>query len=936
MSTFDVITYGGGENYRDIFIGVALMTGTGAMASLVRVGLLLGLVIGILRMVVDLNPGRVLKWFVVAAMIYGGLFLPKATVHIIDKYNPALPGADVANVPLGVAFAEATASQIGSRMIDMAETAFGDPSDVEYSRTGMIYGVKFMEAASRLQFADQLFAQNLDALFKNCVWYDLQDNAYTADELAKANDLWAFFAAHPPNPARSTPMISGPGPSAISVVTCPSALATLDAQKDPQAKSAATAMERRLNPSMNATLLESSALSEMGTLVGLTNVASTDATRSLVQTATLNQLKASLMGSSTETGASSALAQAQAQLQTANTGSLLGKVGENAIVVLKIVIDALFVGMFPILFPCFLLPQIGIRMLQGYLAGFFYLQLWGPMYVIVHKIIMTASYAQTGAAAMLPGNPNGFNLQTLDGINGVNANIQTVAGMMILMIPVLAAALTKGAMAVGAQGEALLQPFRSGAEAAAAAQTTGNLSVGNTSVDTHAFNNVSANRIQTSGYVDSGFFTGRNRSGDEVTSRLSDGVLTGVRAAPSDAAVSLERLHERATSLSERARTARERSNTFDHVEAAAITETNQKIHEAAFTRTTGSESRTGVTNEERDGRSTAASYITGIRDEAQRRFGVSFDFAATATEQATMGVQDSWGLTTGVGGRGAGLSHTSTFQGGDSKSAQRANSLKEDEALTWIRQQTQSSDFKTSIDKATTESLNRSYATFAGTSHSASDKSARIFASTQSFTDSAREVRSESASLERSAEQSERTTQVLRGQHAQAFVAFASDHLRATPDGFHRSNDDIGRILQGRTVEDRELLYQAADTFAARYLPANDAPELVRDNRSALGEPVAASELRAGPAPGLVTDHRPDSNDRASRPAPTSHYAPSRGAEEGKTVKEQAAAAGLRLPSAERDLAPDPELAAIREGLGRDVDHQLSNRPRKIERDGP
>lgn len=82
-----------------------------------------------------------------------------------------------------------------------------------------------------------------------------------------------------------------------------------------------------------------------------------------------DQLKSGLTGSSSETVASSALAQAQAQLQTANTGSLLGRVGENAIVVLKIVIDALFVGKFTILFPCFLLPQIGLRMLRGYLAG---------------------------------------------------------------------------------------------------------------------------------------------------------------------------------------------------------------------------------------------------------------------------------------------------------------------------------------------------------------------------------------------------------------------------------------------------------------------------------------------------------------------------------------------------------------------------------------
>jgi conjugal transfer mating pair stabilization protein TraG len=928
MGAYDVITYGGGENYRDIFIAVALMTGTGAMASLVRLGLLLGLLMGLLRMVVDLNPGRVVKWFVVAALIYGAMFVPKATVHIVDKYNPGLSGADVANVPLGVAFAEATASQIGAHMIDMTETAFADPADVEYSKTGMIYGAKFMEAATRLQFQDQVFSQNLDAFFKNCVWYDLQDNAYTADDLAKADDLWAFFAAHPPNPARSTPMISGAGPGGVAVVTCPSALGTLDGAKDNAAKSAVSAMERRLNPGMDAALLESSAVSQMGTMIGLTNVASTDALRSLVQAATLNQLKASLTGSSSETGASSALAQAQAQLQTANTGSLLGRVGENAIVVLKIVIDALFVGMFPILFPCFLLPQIGVRMLQGYLAGFFYLQLWGPMYVIVHKIIMTASYAQTGAAAMLPGNDNGFNLQTLDGINSVNANIQTVAGMMILMIPVLAAALTRGAMAVGSQGEALLQPFRSGAEAAASAQTTGNYSVGNSTVDTHAFNNVTANRVQTSGYVDSGFFTGRNSRGDEVTSRLSDGALTGVRAAPSDAAVTIERLNERAKQESERARTARERSNTFDRVQSTALSETSQQIHEAAFSRTSGSESRVGVGNEARDARSTSAGYITSIRDEAQRRFGVSFDFAAKATEQATKGIQDTIGLSTGGNLAGAALNHRTQVQVGSTEFVDRANNRRDESALAWIRQQTQSSDFRTSIDRATTASLNRSYASFSGSNHSVGDKSAQIFATTRSFADSARAARTESASLERSAERSERSAEVLRGQHAAAFIGFAGDHLRTTPDGFQRSNGEIGRILQGRTEEDRELLYQAADTFAERYLPGNDDPSLISSNRAVLGGPGEAASLKDGP--NIPDGAKPAEIARSGRRPPPSRYdggtAPS--AEE---VVRQAEGRGLRAPSADRELIPDKALGDTAAGLTPEVDANLGRSSKKL-----
>ncbi|WP_293681378.1 conjugal transfer protein TraG N-terminal domain-containing protein [uncultured Phenylobacterium sp.] len=922
---FEVITFGGGESYRDIFIGVALMTGTGGMASLVRLGLMLGLLLGILRMIGDLNPGRVVKWFIVAAIIYGGLFLPKVTVKITDRYNPALPGATIANVPLGVAFAEATASQIGARVIDMTETAFGSPTDVQYSQTGMIYGAKFMESATRLQFQDQVFTQNLDAFFKNCVWYDLQDNQYTADELAKADDLWAFFASHPPNPARSSPYVTGSGVAAVQIKTCPDIYSSLAAAVDNQTQASAKAMERRNRPGLPDASLLPAALSEMGTLVGLTNAASTDALRSLAQVATLNQLKASLNGSSSESGASNALAQAQAQLQTHNTGNLLGKVGEGAIVVLKIVVDALFIGMFPVLFPCFLLPSIGVRMLQGYLTGFFYLQLWGPMYVIVHQIMMSASYAQTEAAAMLPGVSNGFNLQTLDGINSVNANIQTVAGMMVLMIPVLAAALTKGAMAVGGQGEALLQPFRSGAEAAAGAQTTGNLSYANTSVDTHAFNNVTGNRIQSSSYIDQGFITSRNPRGDEYTTDRS-GALLGVRAAPADAAVNIERLHERSAAAGERARIATERSNTLDHVAATAVADTSQRIHEAAWSRTSGSESRTGVSNEARDSDSTGASYVTQLRDEAMRRYGVGFDFAARATEQATIGTQQAFGVSGGIGlgrgGYGANLSHNMSATQAESRFAQRQNDAKEDAALAWIRQQTQASEFRKNLDRTNTEALNKSYATYRGTSQSVSDKTASIWSSTKSFTDSARQAKSDAASLEHSAEVSTRTAEVLRGVHNAAFLQFAGDYLRTTPDKFTRSDGEIANILQGRTGEDRELLYEAADAFAARHLDPIGEPGLIGESRNTLGEPRAAAEL------GVV--QTPDRSPSASA-GPRSERRPAAAAFSEEATIDGAKRLGIGAPSSNRELSPDPELGAVQSALGDEVTSQLSKEVKKI-----
>ena len=101
------------------------------------------------------------------------------------------------------------------------------------------------------------------------------------------------------------------------------------------------------------------------------------------------------------------MAETQAEVQTRNTQQLLGGVAEKAIVILKIVVDLLFIGMFPVLFPAFLLPGLGPRMIQGYLTGFLYLQLWGPMYVIVHKISMGDRRHQVGRCSLHSGQRTG-------------------------------------------------------------------------------------------------------------------------------------------------------------------------------------------------------------------------------------------------------------------------------------------------------------------------------------------------------------------------------------------------------------------------------------------------------------------------------------------------------------------------------------------------
>jgi len=175
---------------------------------------------------------------------------------------------------------------------------------------------------------------------------------------------------------------------------------------------------------------------------------------------------------------------------------------------------------------------------------------------------------------------------------------------------------------------------------------------------------------------------------------------------------------------------------------------------------------------------------------------------------------------------------------------------------------------------------------------------------------------------MERSAEMAERTAEVFRGSHGAAFVQFANDYLRTTPEGFTRSSEEISRILQGRSDEDRQLAYDAADVFAARHLGPLEEPTLLGANREALGEPRSAASIPEAEA--REAGRSPAGN-------PRGHHASGPEGSLEQNARDGAERLGIRAPSAERELRPDQELSAVQSGLGDDVTSHLSREVKKV-----
>src|SRR3546814_9654123 len=91
-------------------------------------------------------------------------------------------------------------------------------------------------------------------------------------------------------------------------------------------------------------------------------------------------------------------AQTRADIQTERTYASIAENAMKWVPILNVVLTVVFYAMFPVIFPLFLMPKTGPLALRGYVTGFFYLAAWGPLFVILHMILMFKGACDVAAA----------------------------------------------------------------------------------------------------------------------------------------------------------------------------------------------------------------------------------------------------------------------------------------------------------------------------------------------------------------------------------------------------------------------------------------------------------------------------------------------------------------------------------------------------------
>ena len=509
----EIFTVGGGEYIVNVLNAVAAWTGAGGYKSLIQVALVMGMVLAVIVVAFNQDWRAWLNWFLGATLIYMCLMVPRMDIHVTDRVNPSLAPATVANVPLGLALMASFTSQAGDYLTRSAELVFGLPDDLNYSKNGMIYGARLLESTRSLRISDPEFAANFDEHVRQCVFYDLLLGRYSMKELSESDDIWATIA--PGSAARAQKFLTRQADDSVtaSIITCREAYTALSGQWASLIDEMTLVAGRQLYPRQTEALAKAKLMADLPIayqyLTGISRSAS-DIFRQVLTINAMNQAMHGFAGAS-GTGSIDVFAQTRADIQTERTYSSIAHNAMKWVPILNVVLTVVFYALFPVLFPLFLMPRTGPIALRGYVTGFFYLAAWGPLFVILHMILMFKGAGDVAAA----GGSTGLSLATFAGMSDVNSDIGILAGYLVASIPFLAGGVARGALAISGQATSYLNPSQNAAEEASREASTGNVSLGNSNIDNSTVfsrqfaqgnlaPNIAYGAAQTRGFSDSG------------------------------------------------------------------------------------------------------------------------------------------------------------------------------------------------------------------------------------------------------------------------------------------------------------------------------------------------------------------------------------------------------------------------------------------------
>ena len=482
---WEVFTYGGGEFLRLVFNGIAAISGNGDYVSVLKISAMIGVLWVLLEGAFHTHRGLNWQWLLIIVLVYDTAMVPKTNVVVTDRIDASQSGV-VANVPLGLAAFAGTASLLGDWITRAYETVFSLPDDLQYARNGMIFGQRLVEASTQFEFTDQRVAGNLSEFWQNCVFYDILLGRYTWDDLMAADDLWGFIQSN--TSLARTFVYTAPDArrTTLGCRTAASGGGALNADLVDAVRKAHDFYGRQLVRDPDSTSAITRFAAAMPVSYDYLTGLSLTAEQIIRQNALANSLQRGITQFASRTDADAAaqdFSLARAEQERHTTYAVLGELAAKTLPLLRNLFEAFIYAIFPIVFLFMMLPTAG-HVALTYLKSVAWIQLWAPLYAVIHFAVTFFARYPAETAMLLPDGSMGLSLANHSALGQVMNDVSLIAGYLSISIPMIAYLVVNqgGAMMASLAGS-VMRSYESPVSAAAHEASAGNISLGNTSID---------------------------------------------------------------------------------------------------------------------------------------------------------------------------------------------------------------------------------------------------------------------------------------------------------------------------------------------------------------------------------------------------------------------------------------------------------------------
>ncbi|MCU9817033.1 conjugal transfer protein TraG N-terminal domain-containing protein [Neisseria gonorrhoeae] len=514
MMAVEYFTFpGNGEAVRAVFNGVATISGSTMMGGAMQAAALFGFLVTLAVAVFKLDLKDNFSYLFVVLFCWMGMMVPKTTVLITESGGYGYTGRQytVGNVPVGLAYMGYFVSSFGQSITRKAEQVNHLPDDLNYSRTGMLFGTRLMENIREARIPDAQLTQDWALFMYQCSFFDMnlyhfynvQDLAQSADILATLTHTnQALFTNVSQIASRRGNMLQYNGKS--KTMTCNEAAKEL---KDRTRFYSKNYLPGYIADRVFAGLGTNSAgINRVNALVTLGNSsfqylldnARFDTLKNIEQAAMVEVIRQAGIINGQRNRNPAAVQQAFAQVQARNQYIAAQKTGSSMaswnLPLIRSAAEAILIGLFPFVMILAMLGGImAFRLLSFYMMSMLWIQLWAPVASIINMIMtMNAKRLFSVEAAngvITPGTGNTLLMAAADA--------QAAAGAAMWLIPVIAGALAMGGRSLMNGMMGMTSSAKSTGEAAGSQVGSGNYSAGNMNYNNSNANKHSLNPVYT-------------------------------------------------------------------------------------------------------------------------------------------------------------------------------------------------------------------------------------------------------------------------------------------------------------------------------------------------------------------------------------------------------------------------------------------------------